>query len=184
MAKQPVTAASPYPGPAPEKSIPAGGDDKSGGGSDNALSRNLDTGMAKGEPIWASSAGTSAALLLFLQVLQPPPGHLALAAALIGHRDLPGQLEIGARQQSVCEQELRQLSRVTPFLPDEVLQQLLVVGDCAFAAQIEGDGDFGHRHRLRGGPAEDVLLVEEGHRHPGGAVAIEVGTDVRCRLRP
>jgi hypothetical protein len=53
------------------------------------------------------SAGTSAALLLFLQVLQPPPGHLALAAALIGHRDLPGQLEISTRQQPVGEQEFR-----------------------------------------------------------------------------
>jgi hypothetical protein len=51
MAKQPVAAASPYPGPAPEKSIPACGDDKSGAGEVNAFSRNLDAGMAKGKPI-------------------------------------------------------------------------------------------------------------------------------------
>jgi len=50
-------------------------------------------------------------------------------------------------------------------------------------AQIEGDDDFGHRHRLRGGQAEDVLLVVEGHRHPGGAVAVKVSADIRCRLR-
>jgi hypothetical protein len=51
LAKQPVTAASPYPGPAPEESIPACGHGKSGAGDANAFSRNLDTGLARSESI-------------------------------------------------------------------------------------------------------------------------------------
>jgi hypothetical protein len=51
MAKQPVAAASPYPGPAPEESIPACSDDKSGAGDADAFSRNLDAGMVKGGTI-------------------------------------------------------------------------------------------------------------------------------------
>jgi hypothetical protein len=47
MAKQPVAAAWPYLGPAPEESIPACGDGKSGAGDANAFSRNLDIGMAE-----------------------------------------------------------------------------------------------------------------------------------------
>ena len=144
----------------------------------------------------APGAGTSAAApgesagrlapprLLLHPVLQPLPGQLALAAALIGQRDPPGLVEIHGGQQAVGEQELGQLARVAPLLPDEPLQQLLVVGDRAFAAQVQGDGHVGHRHRLRSGQAEDVLLVVVGHRDPRGAVALEVGADVRHRLLP
>src|SRR5262249_52728040 len=78
-------------------------------------------------------------------------------------------------QQPLGDQERLQFPRVTAFGPDEVLQQLLVVGDRALAAQVERDGDFGHRHRLGGGQAKNVLLVVEGHRHSGGARAGQVG---------
>jgi amino acid efflux transporter len=144
----------------------------------------------------APGAGTSAAApgesagrlapprLLLHPVLQPLPGQLALAAALIGQRDPLGLVEIHGGQQAVGEQELGELARVAPLLPDEPLQQLLVVGDRAFAAQVQGDGHVGHRHRLRSGQAEDVLLVVVGHRDPRGAVALEVGADVRHRLLP
>src|SRR5215813_8855883 len=80
-------------------------------------------------PSDAGASGGPGSRLLPLQVLQPPPGHLGLAAALVGRRGLPGEVEIEARQQPVGEQELRQVPRVAAFVPDEVLQLLLVVGD-------------------------------------------------------
>jgi amino acid efflux transporter len=144
----------------------------------------------------APATGTSAAApgpspgrltppcLLLHPVLQPLPGQLALAAALIGQRGPLGLVQIHRGQQAVGEEELSQLARVAPLRPDEPLQQLLVVGDRAFAAQVQGDGHVGHRHRLRRGQAEDVLLVVVGHRHPRGAVALEVGADVCHRLLP
>jgi amino acid efflux transporter len=142
-----------------------------------------DAGTSAAAP--GESAGRLAPPRLLLHpVLQPLPGQLALAAALIGQRDPLGLVEIHGGQQAVGEQELGQLARVAPLLPDEPLQQLLVVGDRAFAAQVQGDGHVGHRHRLRRGQAEDVLLVVVGHRDPRGAVALEVGADVRHRLLP
>ncbi|HEY7361234.1 MAG TPA: hypothetical protein VH642_10505, partial [Streptosporangiaceae bacterium] len=50
MAKQAVMAALPYPGPAPEESIPACGHVKSGAGDANAFPEIWMLGMARSEP--------------------------------------------------------------------------------------------------------------------------------------
>ena len=63
---------------------------------------------------------------------------------------------------------------MTTLLPDQALKQLLVVGYGTLSAQVQGDHHSDHRHRLRGGQAEDELLVVVGHREPRGYVPLEV----------
>jgi hypothetical protein len=63
---------------------------------------------------------------------------------------------------------------VTAFFPDEALKQLLIVGYGALSAQVQGDDHIHHRHCLRGGQAEDELLVVKGHRQTRRCVALEV----------
>src|SRR5512140_3555304 len=93
--------------------------------------------------------------LALLAVLEPLPRYLAHAVALVFRRDLPCLIEIGRRQQAVGEQEVGEMAGMTALLPDEALQQLLVVGDRSLPAQVQGDDHIDHRHRLRGGQAED-----------------------------
>src|SRR6516165_4744719 len=84
------------------------------------------------------SAGTRAALrpllLALLAVLEPLPRYLAHAVALVFRRDLPGLIEIGRRQQAVGEQEVSEVAGMAALLPDEALQQLLIVGDRSLSA--------------------------------------------------
>jgi hypothetical protein len=63
---------------------------------------------------------------------------------------------------------------VAAFGPDEALKQLLIVGYRTLSAQVQGDDHIRHRHRLRGGQAEDELLVVIGHRQPRRGIAHEV----------
>src|SRR6516165_3726590 len=72
----------------------------------------------------------------FRTVPKPLPRHVADAAAFVFRRDLPGLIEIGRRQQAVGEQEVDEITRVTAFLPDQALKQLLIVGYRAFSAQV------------------------------------------------
>src|SRR6266567_6767357 len=109
----------------------------------------------------------------FRAVLEPLPRRLADAAALVGRRGLPGLVEIGRGQQAVAEQEVGKVTRVPAFGPDEALEQLLVVRHRALSAEVQRDDHVHHRHRLRGGPAEDELLVVVGHRQARRRVALE-----------
>jgi DNA-binding NarL/FixJ family response regulator len=124
----------------------------------------------------------AAGLRVFRAVLKALPRHLTDAAALVFRRGLPGIIEIGRRQQGVGQQEVGEITSVAAFFPDEALQQLLVVGHRAFAAQVQRDHHVHHRHRLRGGQAEDVLLVVKGHGQARGRVAFEVAADPGDRV--
>ena len=48
-------------------------------------------------------------------VLKPLPRYLADAPAFVFRRDLPGLVKVGRRQQAVGEQEIGEITRVTPF---------------------------------------------------------------------
>jgi DNA-binding NarL/FixJ family response regulator len=113
-------------------------------------------------------------LRVFRAVLKALPRHLADAAAFVFRRGLPGIIKIGWRQQAVGQQEVGEITSVTAFFPDEALQQLLIVGHGALSAQVQGDDHVHHRHRLRGGQAQDVLLVVKSHGQARGRVALEV----------
>src|SRR5882672_1094355 len=67
-------------------------------------------------------------------VLEPQPRLPADSGALILVGDSPRLVEIGRGQQAVAEQEASEVPGVPPLLPDEALQQLLVVGHRTFTA--------------------------------------------------
>src|SRR6185369_1294178 len=81
-----------------------------------------------GHPRGALPELTGGCRLLLRPVLQPPPGLLALARALVVRGRLPGLVQVGLGEQAAAEQELGQLTLVPGFAPDEPLQLLLVVG--------------------------------------------------------
>src|SRR5271163_1782304 len=95
----------------------------------------------------------------FRAVLKPLPRHLAYATAFVVRRGLPCLIKIGRGQQVVGEQEVGEITRVAAFGPDEALKQLLIVGYRTLSAQVQGDDHIRHRNRLRGGQAENELLV-------------------------
>src|SRR6266576_1781840 len=107
-------------------------------------------------------------------VLEPPPRYLADALVFVFRRHLPRLVKIGRREQAVGEQEVSEITGVTALLPDEALQQLLVVRYRTLSAQVQRDHHADHRHGLRSGQAEDELLVVVGHRQPRRRVALEV----------
>src|SRR5256714_3753967 len=116
----------------------------------------------------------AAGSLLLRAVLESLPCYLADACALVLRRHLPRLVKIGRGQQAVGEQEVHEIAGMTTLLPDQALQQLLVVGYGTLSAQVQGDHHGDHRHRLRGGQAEDELLVVVSHREPRGHVPVEV----------
>src|SRR6516162_288738 len=69
------------------------------------------------------------------------------------------------------------------LLPDEALQQFLVVGNRPLPAQVQRDDHVDHRYGLRGGPAEDELLVVVGDRQPCPGVSLKVGPHAGHRFR-
>src|SRR5206468_5029038 len=100
---------------------------------------------------------------LLRAVLEPLPCYLADARALVLRRHPARLVKISRRQQAIGEQEVGEIASMTALLPDQALQELLVVGYRTLSAQVQGDHHSDHRHRLRGGQAEDVLLVVVGH---------------------
>src|SRR2546421_10173317 len=82
-------------------------------------------------------------------VLEPLPRYLADALAFVFRRHPSRLVKIGRRQQAVGEQEVGEIARVTALLPDETLQQLLVVRYRTLSAQVQGDHHVDHRHGLR-----------------------------------
>src|SRR6476659_976331 len=119
-------------------------------------------------------AETALGVLALRAVLESLPRYLADARALVLRRHLARLVKISRRQQAIGEQEVGEIAGMTALLPDQALQQLLVVGYRTLSAQVQGDHDSDHRHRLRGGQAEDELLVVIGHREPRGHVPLEV----------
>src|ERR1700761_9626045 len=109
-------------------------------------------------------------------------GPLADAVALVGHCHPPGLVQVGWSQEAVGEQEVRKVTGMTAFGPDEALEKLLVVRYRALPAQVQGDDHAHHRDCLRGGQAPDVLLVVVGHGQPGGRVPVEVAPDTGHRF--
>src|SRR6516162_8425037 len=147
----------------------------SGRGSARPMLKPQDrNGGLSRNPRGPSASPLPARSLALLPVLKPLPRYLADPIAFVFRRDLPGLIEIGRRQQAVGEQEVGEITRMTALFPDETLQQLLVVGYRALSAQVQGDHHAHHRHRLRGGQAEDELLVVIGHRQARRRVAREV----------
>ena len=70
-----------------------------------------------------------------------------------------------------------------PLLPDEALQQLLVVGHRTLPAQVQRDDHVDHRHRLRGRPTENEFLVVVRHRQPRSGVPLEIRPHTGHRVR-
>jgi hypothetical protein len=62
-----------------------------------------------------------------------------------------------------------------PLLPDEALQELLVVGYRSLTAEVQRDDHVDHRRRLRGWLPENEFLVVVGHREPRAGVPLEIG---------
>ena len=110
------------------------------------------------------------------------PARSADPGALVLGGDLPRLVQIGRGQQGVGQQEIGEVACVTPLLPDEPLEQLLVVGHRAFPGQVQRDDHVHHRGGVRCGPAKDVLLVVEGHCQPRRRVALEIAAHVRHRV--
>jgi DNA-binding NarL/FixJ family response regulator len=147
-----------------------------------AYQTGLVTPRAAGLRVFLTCLSYVSFLRVFRAVLKASPRHLADAAALVFRRGPPGIIKIGGRQQGVGQQEVGEITSVPAFFPDEALQQLLVVGHGALAAQVQGDDHVHHRHRLRGGQAEDVLLVVKSHGQARGRVALEVTADPGDRV--
>ena len=57
------------------------------------------------------------------------PRHLGYATAFVVRRGMPFPIKIGRGQQAVGEQEVGEITRMAAFLPDQTLEQLLIIRD-------------------------------------------------------